>query len=66
MTPADVARLSKMSKILDAAAEAAHDRHYGITAATSDMGLAFEDERTKQNWREVVIAVLAAVEKESV
>lgn len=56
---------ARLSKLLDAAAEAAHDKFYDITAATSDMGLAFEDERTKQNWREVVIAALAAVEKES-
>ena len=48
---------------IDAAAEAAFDRFYEIGPATSDMGYMFEDAKTKQAWREVVVAALKALEE---
>lgn len=52
-----------MARALQAAAEAAHDRFYHIDAAHSDMGLAFETEHCKSEWREVVLAALVALEE---
>ena len=52
-----------MAKALKAAAEAAHDRFYHVTAKDSEMGLAFEDARTKSEWREVVLAAIVALEE---
>lgn len=57
MTPAEMLRR------LDAAAEAAHDRWYNVGPGTSDMGLLFGTAEEKQEWREVVLAALAAYEE---
>jgi hypothetical protein len=48
----------QLTRALEAAAEAAHDRFYSIDAESSDLGYAFEDESTKRRWREVVLAAL--------
>lgn len=53
----------KMARALSAAAEAAHDRFYNVNAACSEIGLAFEDARTKAEWREVVLAAIVALEE---
>lgn len=57
---------AQLSKALDRAAEAAHDTFYGITTASSSMGLCFEDADTKKQWREVAAAMLAALEETNV
>ncbi len=53
--------MHKLVKQIDSAAEAAYDRFYEIGPDTSDMGYAFQDERTKRAWREVAIEVLKSV-----
>jgi hypothetical protein len=53
----------KLARALNAAAEAAHDRFYHINAAHSEMGLAFETEHCKAEWREVVLAAIVALEE---
>jgi hypothetical protein len=53
----------ELHRTIEAAAEAAHDTYYHITPDTSDMGYAFLSQREKQHWREVVLAVLGAVDK---
>lgn len=54
-------RAAACNAVVESAAEAAHDRFYEITADTSDLGYVFTDERTKETWRDVAMAVLRAV-----
>ncbi len=53
-----IAACRRHTRAIEAAAEAAHDRHYEIGPSMSDLGYAFADERTKQSWRELVLDVL--------
>lgn len=61
ISPASLAEARRAYAAIEAAAEAAHDRFYEVTADTSDMGYAFETEKTKRAWREVAVEVLKAV-----
>lgn len=56
----------RLSKAVDRAAEAGHDRFYNIGPSTSDLGLIFQPENEKQEWREVVMAILAVLAEEGV
>jgi hypothetical protein len=63
-SPSPMTDLNKAKQVRDSlerAAEAAHDAYYNVTAGTSDLAYVFEDERTKDAWREVAFAVVRSL-----